>query len=395
MRKPISATLSADGNFHIDFSEASQLKDIELSEYMNQLLAFCQEHEASDLHLLAGARPFIRLRRSIAFISDDLLSSELSYRLNTALLSPAQVDYLNTNMDFDYAVTLDRMQRFRINLMVDRTGLSGVYRIVPKVVPTLNELGFTDPNSIRHLLTYQNGLILVTGTVGSGKTVTLSSLIQELNRSRKSHIITIEDPIEIIQYSDKSIITQREIGTHTENFVRALYSSLREDPDIIIVGELRDLETIEMAIRAAETGHLVIGTLHTGDAVGTLNRILDVFPAEQQNQIRVMVAETLRGVICQRLLPSTDNSVALASELLLNIPAVSNLIRENKHHGLRQVMEISSNSGMYTFDDSIVDLYFSGKITRDMAYANMQNKESLEKEEQRLNGGSQKKGLFK
>lgn len=395
MIQKINAQISDTGDYHIDLGIFSGVADEMFPEYMNSLLEFCQEIGASDLHLLAGVRPFVRKFRKITYISDDELSPELSYRLNIALLSVSELNYINQNMDYDYAVTLQRMQRFRVNLMVDQNGLSGVYRIVPRTVPNLESLGFTNPSAVRSLLAYQNGLILVCGTVGSGKTITLSSLLQELNRSRKSHVVTVEDPIEIIQYSDKCIVTQREVGRHTESFSSALRSSLREDPDIIIVGELRDLDTIEMALRAAETGHLVIATLHTGDAVASLNRILDAFPAEHQSQIRTLVSDVLRGVICQRLLSGINGGVEMASELLLNIPSVANLIREGKHHNLRQVMEISSNSGMYEFDDSIMDLYFSGKISKELALVNMNKKESLEEEERRLNGDLKPKGFFR
>lgn len=240
---------------------------------------------------------------------------------------------------------------------------------------TLEELGFPNADNIRKLLNYHNGIILVTGPVGSGKTTTLASLVNELNQTRKDHIITVEDPIEVMQHSANSIVTQRQVGEHTESFNSALKSALREDPDIIVIGEMRDLETIEMAVTAAETGHLVIATMHTSDAGATLNRMLDVFPPSQQNQIRAMTAGSLRGIVCQRLIPSVDDEVVLACELLINTTAVANIIRDAKETGLESAMQSGKQLGMLTMNDSVQTLLDQGRITPEVAEENMFNAE--------------------
>ena len=255
--------------------------------------------------------------------------------------------------------------------MVHKDGISGTYRVVPDRVMTLEELGFRNADTIRELLDYHNGLILVTGPVGAGKTTTLASLIAELNKKRSDHIISVENPIEIIHRSMNCSVTQREVGSHTASFHAALKGALREDPDIIVIGELRDLETIEMAITAAETGHLVIGTLHTANASTTLNRQLDVFPPSQQPQIRAMTAESLRGVICQRMLPTVQGGVAIACELLLNNLAVGNLIRDGKIHALRAVIETGSKQGMCLMDHYILSLFQQGVIDKEVALENI------------------------
>ena len=257
--------------------------------------------------------------------------------------------------------------------MKHRDGIAGTYRIVPATAPSLEALGFPNADRIKELLAYHNGLVLVTGPVGAGKTTTLSALVSILNQTREDHVIIVEEPIEIIHHSDQCSITQRAVGPHTKTFKSALKGALRQDPDIIVIGEMRDLETIEMAISASETGHLVIGTMHTSDAATTLNRLLDVFPPAQQAQIRAMVAESLRGVICQRLLPSTDGGVALASELLLQNLAVSALIREGKTQGLGNVMETGRRAGMVQMDASVFELWQAGRITSETALANIRN----------------------
>src|SRR5690606_6357374 len=223
-------------------------------------------------------------------------------------------------------------------------------------------------------LSFHNGLILVTGPVGSGKTTTLGSMVDNLNTAREDHIITVEDPIEVVHVAKGCNVSQREVGPHTKSFGTALKGALREDPDIIIIGELRDLETIEMAISASETGHLVIGTMHTSDAATTLNRLLDVFPPGQQTQIRASVAESLRGIICQRLLPSTDGGLALACEILIGNPAVSALIREGKTQGLRNILETGQRDGMCLMETGIFGLYQENKISAETARANILNR---------------------
>ena len=224
------------------------------------------------------------------------------------------------------------------------------------------------------MLSYHNGLILITGPVGSGKTTTLASMVAYLNETRTDHIITVEDPIEVVQPAKGCNVTQREVGPHTRTFATALKGALREDPDIIVIGELRDLETIEMAISASETGHLVIGTMHTSDAATTLNRLLDVFPPAQQTQIRASVAESLRGIVCQRLLPGADGGLVLACEILVSNTAIQNLIREGKSTGLRNTMETGVKEGMCLMDNVVFGLWQERKISAEVALANITNR---------------------
>jgi twitching motility protein PilT len=347
----------------------------ELAQAFRHLLRAVAKDGASDLHLSAGARPFIRKHRSIQYISTHLLTAEESMRLNTLLLSPAQQRLFREKQDYDYALALDLGNRYRVNLMVHKEGAAGAYRMVPATIPTLEQLGFTDHiATLDKLLSYHNGLILVTGPVGAGKTTTLASMVSRLNAARQDHIITVEDPIEIVQAAKGCNVTQREVGVHTQTFFSALKGALREDPDVIVIGELRDLETIEMAITASETGHLVIGTMHTSDAATTLNRLLDVFPPSQQTQIRASVAESLRGILCQRLLPAEGGGLVLACEILVNNTAIANLIRENKPTGLRNTMETGLRDGMCIMDNAVFALRDKGLISRATAHANIQSR---------------------
>ncbi len=359
-----------------DFQRLNTLSDEQLRVAMAGWLRYASTNGISDLHINAAARPFVRKARNLQYLSDQIIQPETARRLNLCLLTEAQLRYFEEAQDYDFAMALETGERYRVNLMVNKDGVAGTYRTIPSEVPSLEKLGFTPQHCevIRKLLAYHNGLILVTGPVGSGKTTTLAAMIQELNNEREDHIITVEDPIEIIQRSHNCNITQRAVGPHTRTFHSALKGALRQDPDIIVIGEMRDLETIEMAISASETGHLVIGTMHTADSASTLNRLLDVFPPAQQTQIRAMVAESLRGIICQRLLPGTGHQMVLAVELLLKNTAVSNLIREGKSEGLVNVMETGKRSGMIRMDQAIYDLWQQGRISHEVAAANIQSK---------------------
>jgi len=362
------------------FSSFNEMSDPELLAALKALFVHCQKIGASDLHITGGARPRIRHHRRIVYLSNTPLSDELARRMNLILLNDAQRKQFENDWDFDYALTIDGEDdsvgmRFRANLMEQKNGISGAYRVVADHLMSLEELGFPNAPDIKKLLAYHNGIILVTGPVGSGKTTTLASLVNELNQTRQEHIITVEDPIEVMQESANSIITQRQIGEHTKSFHSALKSALREDPDIIVIGEMRDLETIEMAVTAAETGHLVIATMHTRDASSTLNRLLDVFPPRQQSQIRAMTSGSLRGIICQRLLPSVDDEVVLACELLINTNAVANMIRDGKDTGLNNVMQSGKKFGMRTMNDSIKELLEEGRITPEVAAEQTHNAE--------------------
>ena len=358
----------------IDFSGVRAMSDGQLKSFMLGLLKTVQGMGASDLHLSALTAPFVRNMRMLEFIGTAPLAEDDARRLNTCLLAADEVAHFDKKRDFDYALAMEGGRRIRVNLMLQKDGITGTYRIVPEKIRTPSELGFTNLEVIKRMLSYHNGLILVTGPVGAGKTTTLNSLIDELNRTRTDHIITVEDPIEFLHTSRGCIVTQRQAGEHTETFATALKSALREDPDVIVIGELRDLETIEMAITASETGHLVIGTMHTSDATTTLNRILDVFPPNQQSQIRAMVSESLRGIICQRLLPGADGGVVLACELLVNTLAVSSMVRDGKTQGIPNALDTGKREGMISMDNAILALWQEQKITNETAAANITNR---------------------
>ncbi len=357
------------------FEDLHAMDDEAVATGMRAFLIATGKFGASDLHLSAGSTPFVRKQRQLLPISAHVLSNDDALRLNTSLLAPHQRAVFLERKDFDYALALDGTHRYRVNLMVHKGGAAGAYRMVPARIPRLDELGLRNLEVIRKLLSYHNGLILVTGPVGAGKTTTLAALVAELNEKREDHIITVEDPIEVVQASKGCNVTQREVGPHTKSFATALKGALREDPDVIVIGELRDLETIEMAISASETGHLVIGTMHTSDAATTLNRLLDVFPPAQQTQIRASVAESLRGVICQRLLPAADGGLVLACEILVANPAVSNLIREGKTQGLRNVMETGLKEGMCLMENVVYELHQQRRISVDTARQNIVNRQ--------------------
>ena len=357
--------------------EPSRLEDINDSEAKQALIALLliAAHEgASDLHICADSRIFVRQNRAVAYKSTGIVSAKVARALNLSILSDEQANYFNDKKDLDFALPFSSGQRFRVNLMQHKEGIAGTYRIVPAKTPSLEELGFPNADRLKELLAFHNGLILVTGPVGSGKTTTLAALIEILNQTREDHIITVEEPIEVIQQSNLCQITQRGVGSHTKTYKSALKGALRQDPDIIIIGEMRDLETIEMAISASETGHLVIATMHTSDASTTLNRLLDVFPPAQQTQIRSMVAESLRGIVCQRLMPNKKGGLTLASELLLQNMAVATLIRDGKIQALGNVMETGRSAGMVQMDYSVLELWQNGIIDDDIALANIRNR---------------------
>jgi twitching motility protein PilT len=357
------------------FETIATLDDKALGAALRELLRATGRYGASDLHLSTGARPFIRKNRALSYLSDYTLTAQDALRLNVALLAEHQKKNFLERKDLDYALALSATDRYRVNLMFHKNGAAGAYRMVPADTRTLEDLGYTQHIATLHkLLSYHNGLILITGPVGSGKTTTLASMVAYLNQTRTDHIITVEDPIEVVQVSKGCNVTQREVGPHTKSFASALKGALREDPDVIVIGELRDLETIEMAISASETGHLVIGTMHTSDAATTLNRLLDVFAPAQQAQIRSSVAESLRGIVCQRLLPGIDNGLVLACEILVSNTAIQNLIKEGKSTGLRNTMETGVKEGMCLMDNTVFGLWKDKKVSAEVANLNISNR---------------------
>jgi len=352
-----------------DFDHLEGLDGAKAYEFMVYLLKETRNRGASDLHLSALANPFVRRNGVIQPISEHILTPDEAMYLNCAMLRDDQRQYFDANRDINYALQLDTQNRFRVCLIMHKDGISGSYRMLSERLMSLEELGFVPENirTIDRFLDYHNGLVLVTGPIGSGKTTTLASMVNIINHKRHDHIITVEDPIEIVQSSVNCNVTQREVRLHTNNYRTALKAALREDPDVIVIGELHDLETIEMAITAAETGHLVIGTLHTCDAANTLNRLLDVFPPTQQPQIRAMTAGSLRGIVCQRLLPTTQGGMTVAAEILVNNMAVANIISDGRTHQLRATLQTGQSAGMVTMDVSVLNLYKRGLITRDTA----------------------------
>jgi twitching motility protein PilT len=345
--------------------------------HVDEYLAAGRRAGASDVHLGVNAPPIWRLHGTLQPIWPDAprLTSDQTLALAEGFLSNLQQTQLNERGDADFAYSND-VGRYRASVVRQRLGVDLVFRIINTKVRTMDGLGL--PEHLKLLTRYQNGLILVTGSVGSGKSTTLAALVEQVNIERREHIITLEDPIEYVLEPKGCHITQREVHTHTRSFAAALRGALREDPDVIMVGEMRDLETISLAITAAETGHLVLGTLHTGNASRTLDRVLDVFPPDQQEQIRIMVSESLRGVISQQLVPRADGKGrVLALEILTNTPAVANVIREAKTYMLPGIIQTGKKQGMQLMDDALVELQRHGLITADEAYARADQKQEM------------------
>jgi twitching motility protein PilT len=346
-------------------------------KHVDDYLSIGQRAGASDIHLGVNAPPVWRLHGTLQPIWPDAprLTADNTVALAEGFLSNAQKTQLNERGDADFAYA-NSLGRFRTSVVRQRLGVDLVFRIVNTEVRTMDELGL--PQHLKLLTRYQNGLILVTGSVGSGKSTTLAALVEQVNIERREHIITLEDPIEYVLQPKGCHITQREVHTHTRSFAAALRGALREDPDVIMVGEMRDLETISLAITASETGHLVLGTLHTGNASRTLDRLLDVFPDDQQEQIRIMVSESLRGVISQQLIPRIDGQGRiLALETLTNTPAVANVIREARTYMLPGIIQTGKKQGMQLMDDALVDLHSQGLISAEEAYARAEQKQEM------------------
>jgi twitching motility protein PilT len=342
--------------------------------HVDQYLAVGKESGASDIHLTVNLQPTWRRFGTLEpiWLNSDKLSAADTERLAMSFLNDAQKKLLEERGDVDFAYANEK-GRYRTSVVRHRLGYDLVFRIIQTQVRTMDELGL--PPQLKLLTQYQNGLVLVTGSIGSGKSTTMAALIEEVNRTRHEHIITLEDPIEYLFTPQGCQVNQREVHTHTESFGAALRGALREDPDVIMVGEMRDLETISLAITASETGHLVIGTLHTGNAARTLDRVLDVFPVDQREQIRIMVSESLRGIISQQLVPRADDSGrALAIEILMNTPAVANVIREAKTFMLPGIIQTGKKLGMQLMDDSLAGLYRAGAISGDEAVSRAEDK---------------------
>jgi len=343
--------------------------------HVDNYLEIGQKAGASDVHLGVAAQPIWRMHGTLQPMWPDapILSGEQTVALAESFMPEVYKEELNTRGDSDFAYENEHA-RYRVSVVRQRLGVEIVFRVINPYVRTMDDLGL--PQQLKLLTRYQNGLILATGSVGTGKSTTLAAMVQQINTERHDHIITLEDPIEYVIHSKNCHVSQREVFTHTESFATALRSALREDPDVIMVGEMRDLETISLAITAAETGHLVLATLHTSNASRTLDRLLDVFPPEQQEHVRVMVAESLRGVISHQLIPRKDGTGrVLALEILTNTPAVANVIRENKTFMLPGIIQTGKKQGMRLMDDTLIDLYQRGLISAEEAYARAEQKD--------------------
>src|SRR5947199_8333074 len=330
---------------------------------VDDYLEIGQKAGASDVHLGVAAPPIWRINGSLEPMWQDvpLLTREQTAILAEAFMPDVYKEELNSRGDSDFAYA-NQFARYRVSVVRQRLGVEIVFRVINTHVRTMDELGL--PEHLKLLTRYQNGLILATGSVGTGKSTTLAAMIEYINTERRDHIITLEDPIEYVITSRNCHVSQREVFTHTESFATALRAALREDPDVIMVGEMRDLETISLAITAAETGHLVLATLHTSNASRTLDRFLDVFPTEQQEQVRVMVSESLRGVISHQLIPRADGTGRVLSlEILTKTPAVANMIREAKTYMLPGIIQTGKKQGMRLMDYTLIELYQRGLIS--------------------------------
>ncbi len=345
----------------------------QIDTYLSEVL----EKRGSDLHFIAGDPARIRLFGDIAPLKPEKLAPEYVKSTLYEIMPKAALDRFEKKDGADFAYTLPGKGRFRVNVMRQLQGMGAVFRAIPSKALTMDELKL--PEAVRQLSRANNGLILVTGKTGSGKSTTLAAMIDDINRRVKGHILTIEDPIEFVHERKNCLISQREIGVHAPSFSAALHSALREDPDVILVGELRDLETMSIAVTAAEMGILVMGTLHTNGAAQTVDRMVNVFPSDKQSHVRTMLSTSLRGVVSQQLLQRADkNGRVAALEILVNTPAVSNLIRQGKLDQLESSMQAGAQFGMRTMDAAIQQLYDSRQITGKEAYKKAINKGKFE-----------------
>ncbi len=339
------------------------------------LLRFAIERKASDLHISAGEPPMVRIHGDLVRIDHPPLLPEETHRLIFEVMNDAQRRHFQEHLEVDFAYKLGDGARFRVNAFMHERGEAAVFRQIPENIPRLEDLRL--PPVLRALAQAEKGLVLVTGPTGSGKSTTLAAMIDLINESMPGHILTLEDPIEFVHKSKTALVNQREIGSQSKSFTAALRSALREDPDVILVGELRDLETISLALTAAETGHLVFGTLHTASAPKTVDRIIDVFPTEQQAQVRTMLSESLLGVVAQMLVKKKGGGRQAALEILLGTPAVKNLIREGKTHQIPSVMQVSGKIGMQTLEAALIELVTTGVISIEEARSRHPSSEAI------------------
>ncbi len=340
---------------------------------ISELLAFAVKNGASDLHVSAGEAPMIRINGDMTKIKMPPIEDKQVQTMVYDIMNDSQRKHFEEFLDLDFSFALGDIARFRVNCFWQNRGMSAVFRTIPTEILTLEQLNA--PELFKELAMMPRGICLVTGPTGSGKSTTLAAMLDYRNQQEKGHILTVEDPIEFVHQTKNSLISQREVGPHTKSFATALKGALREDPDVILVGEMRDLETISLALSAAETGHMVFGTLHTSSAPKTIDRIIDVFPAAEKDMVRAMLSESLRAVISQSLLKTADGKSRVAAhEIMLGNPAIRNLIRENKLAQMVSVMQTGQREGMQTLDMCLQNLVRQRKITQEAALEKAQNK---------------------
>ena len=343
---------------------------------IDDFLRMTLELGASDLHITTGVPPIVRVNGKLKALDHPKLLPNDTRELIYSILTQEQRDVLERNWEYDFSYSLPGKGRFRVNVYYQRGSISAAFRSIPVKIPTIEELRL--PLVVSEFAMKPRGFVVVTGPTGSGKSTTLAAIINIINETRNCHIITIEDPIEFLHPHKRSIVNQREVGTDTKSFANALKYALRQDPDVILIGEMRDLETIQTALTAAETGHLVFATLHTVDAPQTIDRIIDVFPPHQQQQVRIQLAGCLQGIIAQQLLPTVDgNGRVVAVEILVATPGIKNLIREGKTHQIYTAIQTGQKYGMQTLDMALADLVKRGWISYETAYEKAQDPASL------------------
>ena len=330
---------------------------------LHRVLQYLLDTGGSDLHISAGSHPMVRLRGELTAIPDtDVMTPQVVQKSLYAILTQKQRETFEENLELDFAYAMPGAARFRVNLYRQRESLGAAFRMIPYEIKTLEELGISP--AVNNMAMLPRGMVLVTGPTGSGKSTTLAALVDLANRTRRDHIMTVEDPIEFLHRNKSCLVNQREVGEDTKSFANALKHVLRQDPDIILVGEMRDLETISVALTAAETGHLVFATLHTQDAAQTIDRVIDVFPPHQQQQVRVQLAGAIQGVVCQTLCKTADGKGRVAAtEVLFATPAIRNLIREGKTHQIYSALQAGAQHGMQTMDQNLAELVRARKVT--------------------------------
>ena len=344
---------------------------------ISELLAFSVKNKASDLHLSAGLPPMIRVHGDVRRINLPPMEHKDVHAMVYDIMNDGQRKFYEENLECDFSFAIPNLARFRVNAFVQQRGAGAVLRTIPSKVLTMEELKC--PPIFKDISEYPRGIVLVTGPTGSGKSTTLAAMIDYINENDHGHILTVEDPIEFVHESKKSLINQREVGPHTLSFNNALRSALREDPDVILVGEMRDLETIRLAMTAAETGHLVFGTLHTSSAAKTVDRVIDVFPAAEKEMIRAMLSESLRAVISQTLCKTKDGQGRVAAhEIMIGTPAIRNLIREAKVAQMYSAIQTGQSLGMQTLDQNLTDLLQRNVISKEEARAKAANKDAFQ-----------------